>query len=145
MRSVAALFLALIAGTALGAEALPRYGQAPDLQNYPQATPQQALASVLKAVEDKRFDYLLAQLADPAFVDDRVKRLHGGSFEAAVEDSRQRLDPATVKLLGRFLKDGKWEERGDQAVARLELIQDRAVYLRRIDGRWFLEHRNKPN
>ena len=36
-------------------------------------TPKEALASVLKAADAGRFDYLTAQLADPSFIDDRVK------------------------------------------------------------------------
>src|SRR5438552_17204398 len=59
-------------------EPAARYGIAPDLKTFPQATAKEALASVLKAVEAKRFDYLVAQLADPEFVDDRVKRLYAG-------------------------------------------------------------------
>ena len=52
-----------------------------DLKTYPQATAKEALASVLKAVEAKRIDYLVAQLADPAYIDDRVQRLYGGKFQ----------------------------------------------------------------
>ena len=37
-----------------------RYGIALDLKSYPQATAKEALASVIKAVEDKHLDYLVA-------------------------------------------------------------------------------------
>src|SRR5260370_25419146 len=56
----------------------PRHGVALDLKTYPQATPQQALASVLNAVADKRFDYLTAQPAHPTFIDDHVRHLYDG-------------------------------------------------------------------
>jgi hypothetical protein len=111
MRNGIGLLLALVIGG--GLEALEpdrgggrRYGIAPDLVTYPQGTPREALVSVLKAIDARRFDYLVAQLADPAFIDDRVQRLYGGRFEQQVEDTRVRLDPLSVKLLRRFLKDG---------------------------------------
>ena len=90
---------------AFAAGAGERYGVAPDLKTYPQATPKEALASALKAAEAGRFDYLAAQLADPAWVDERIKRLYGGRFEDQVEEARARLDPPTLKLLRRFLAE----------------------------------------
>src|SRR5689334_13583169 len=90
----------------LMAASTTRYGIAPDARTYPQGTAKETLASILKAVEAKRVDYVVAQLADPVFVDDRVQRLYGGRFADQVEDSRACLDPLTVKLLQRFLKDG---------------------------------------
>src|SRR6516162_941770 len=82
-----------------------RYGVAVDVRTYPQGTAKESLASVLQAVEARRIDYVVAQLADPAFVDDRVQRLYGGRFEEQVEDTRARLDALTIKQLQRFLKD----------------------------------------
>jgi hypothetical protein len=40
---------------------------------YPQQTPQEALQSIIKALDTKKIDYLLAHLADPRFVDDRIE------------------------------------------------------------------------
>jgi hypothetical protein len=120
-----------------------RYGIAADQKTYPQGTAKEALASVLKAIESKRIDYLVAQLADPGFVDDRVKRLYGGRFEAQVEDTQGRLDSLTVKLLQRFLKDGQWEQDKDRAAVRLK-DGERCVTFKKLDGRWFMEHSSKP-
>ena len=119
-----------------------RFGIALDLKAYPQGTAKETLASVLKAVEAKRVDYLVAQLADPAFVNDRVKRLYGGRFEEQVEDTRARLDPFTVKLLARFQKDGDWQEDGSRVTVRLK-DQERCLYFKKENGRWFLEHTSK--
>jgi hypothetical protein len=116
-----------------------RYGVAVDLTEYPQGTAKEALASVLNAIEAKRFDYLVAQLADPAFVDDRVKRIYGGDFQQQVEDTRSRLDPSAVKLLGRFLKDGVWEEAENRVTVRLK-DQERRLYFQKQQGRWFMEN-----
>jgi hypothetical protein len=145
MRSVIAVALVLLAGLGSSAEdTSARYGQAPDLETYPQGTPRKALASVLKAIDAKKFDYLVAQLADPAFVDARVKRLYGGKFEEQVEDTRARLDPATIKLLRRFLADGEWTEEKNLAVVRLKDAGDRVLQLSRKGDRWFLDHPSTP-
>src|SRR4051812_8174040 len=69
----------------------PRFGVEVDFDRFPQATPKEALRSVLKAIEARKFDYLLAQLAEPTFVDKRVKEL-GGRFELMVKETAQKLD-----------------------------------------------------
>jgi hypothetical protein len=120
-----------------------RYGIAPDLKTYPQGTAKQTLDSVLKAVESKRIDYLVAQLADPSFVDDRIQRLYGSRFDEQVEDTRARLDPLTIKQLQHFLKDGDWQEGKDHVTVRLK-DDKRCLYFKKSDGRWFMEHGSKP-
>ncbi len=134
--------LALPADTPI--EPGPRYGIAADLKAFPQQTPREALASVLKAIEGKRLDYLLAHLAEPGFVDDRVKRLYGGRFEAQVEETRTRLNLTAVKLLRRFLREGEWTPQGQEEMVRLKDVKDRALYFRKIDGRWYMEQRSDP-
>jgi hypothetical protein len=141
MQIVTAILLAVLVPAGQGED--KRYGIAPDLKTFPQTTPKETLASVLKAVEMKRFDYLAAQLADPVFIDDRVKRLFGGRFEEQVDDLRMRMDPATVKLLHRFLKEGHWIVEKEQTTVSLADVADRRVYLRQIGDRWYLEHRSK--
>ena len=122
-----------------------RYGIAPDSKSFPQSTAKEALASVIKAVDEKKFDYLVAQLADPTFVDDRVKRIYGGKFAEQVQDTRGRLDLPTVKLLKRFLKDGKWTIDSSSARVQLDDVKDKSVCLVQKDGRWHLEHRFAPS
>src|SRR5262249_58418609 len=104
-RSLAA---ALLLGPALALAAdksQTRYGVAPDLKTYPQSTAREALASVIKAAGDKRIDYLVAQLADPDYIDEQVAKRFGGSFEQQVEDTRIQMNASTLKLFERFLKD----------------------------------------
>jgi hypothetical protein len=122
----------------------PRYGIAADLNAYPQSTAKEALASVLKAIDAKRFDYLVAHLADPSFVDDRVKRVYSGRFAEQVEDTQASLSPLAVKQLRRFLKDGAWTPGKDEALVRLKDLPKRIVRLRLRDGRWYLEHPSAP-
>src|SRR5262249_29244402 len=92
--------------------------------------------------EAKRIDYLLAQLADPEFVDARVQNVHGGKFDEQVEETREefRNDPNTIKLFRRFLQDGTWDVQEKTASARVK-DTSRAVYFKKIGGRWFLENR----
>ena len=120
-----------------------RYGIVSDLTTFPQKSPQETLSSVLKAAEAKRFDYLAAQLADPAFVDDRVHRLYAGQFTEQVDDTRTRLDAPTVVLLRRYLKDGTWQLGKDTATVLLKDNGDRLVAFRLVSGRWYMENRNK--
>jgi hypothetical protein len=120
-----------------------RYNVAPDLSAFPQKTPQQTLASVIKAAEAKRFDYLAAQLADPAFIDDRVQRLYGGHFAEQVEDTRTRMDEPTLVLLRRFVKEGTWQVAKESASVTLKEAPDRGIFFRPIGERWYMEHRMK--
>jgi hypothetical protein len=138
------LLLVLALPASLAAQSPKRYGVAADAKAYPQATAKEALASVLAAVEAKKFDYLVAHLADPAFVDDRVKRLYAGKFDEQVEDTRTRLDPATVQQLGKFLKAGKWAVDKTSAVVQLDGVTDRVVRLVNKDGSWYLSNRSEP-
>jgi hypothetical protein len=119
-----------------------RYDIAADLKMYPQGTAKETLASLLKAVDAERVDYVVAQLADPSFVDERVKRLYGGRFAEQVDDTRARLDPLTIKQLQRFLKDGEWQEDKERVSVRLK-DSDRRLYFKKGDGRWFMENASK--
>jgi hypothetical protein len=123
------------------APAADRYGVAEDAKAYPQTTPKEALASVLKAIDAKDYHYLVAHLADPAFVDDRVKRVYAGRFDEQVEDTRARLDALIVKQLTRLSKEGKWAIDPTAAEVRSEDVPGRFARLVLKDGRWYLTHR----
>jgi hypothetical protein len=139
------LVTALVVSAVLpAAEPATRYGVAPDLKAYQQATPEETLASVLRAIDSKRFDYLAAQLADPDFIDERVKRLYAGRFEEQIADTQARMDALAVKLLKRFAKDGKWKTEKDTARATLEDAPERVLRMRQLGGRWYLEHSFTP-
>jgi len=121
-----------------------RYGIEPDLDHYPQATPKETLASVLQAIQRERINYLLAHLADPAFVDERVRGA-GRDFEAVVRETTTKLadNPQSVQELQRFLQEGEWESSDTAASAQLKDVKDRRVFLRKIRSRWFLENRQE--
>lgn len=143
MRLVLPALLLVFPALAGGSES-KRYGIVAAESNYPQATPRETLQSVLKAIEAGKIRYLVAQLADPGFVDDRVRQVYGGRFDEQVRDTETRLDPATVRKLRRFLAEGKWAIDRDSAVVSLEDVPDRVVRLVRHDGRWYLAHRSDP-
>jgi hypothetical protein len=129
------------ADTQAAAEDKPvsRYGIEADLKTFPQATPHEAFGSILKAIETKRIDYLIAHLADPDWVEKRV-RLYG-SFPDVVKEASAKLDnPATIKLFQRFYKEGAWDDLDTTGWSRLKNTPER-ILMRKIGTRWFLENK----
>jgi hypothetical protein len=122
----------------------PRYGLEFDTDGYPQNTPKETLASLLKAIEQRKVDYLLAHLADPLFVEARVADVHKGSFPAMVQETIVKLrdDPEGIALLRRFLKEGEFDNQEMEGRATLKDMKDR-LFFKRYETRWFLENRRK--
>lgn len=148
MRSVLVLLLGgacLAPAAAQQGQPGKRHGIEADRKTYPQDSPKEALASVLKAIDAKRIDYLLAHLADPKFVDGRVEA-YGGKFEELLKETKAKLldDPGAAKLLRQFLEKGEWKIEDDTASVRLKDVADRWGWFRKMDGRWFFENRKKP-
>jgi hypothetical protein len=134
----------LLAGSVAGADKpAPRFETTPDLKSYPQGTPKEALASVLKAVQAKQYDYLLAQLSDPKWVDGRAAVLEGG-FAALMQETKQKLDAPALKSLGRYLDKGEVETKDARSVISLKDHPGRVVRLRKLDGRWYLQNDSRP-
>ncbi|HEY1379037.1 MAG TPA: hypothetical protein VGF55_19710 [Gemmataceae bacterium] len=121
----------------------PRYGVEADLEVYPQDTPKAALASVVKAIDARRFNYLAAQLADPDAVDKRVQELGGFDRYLKLVTRRFTDDPEAVRELRRFASEGEINESGDAATVSHKETKGRQVFLRKVGGRWFLEDRQK--
>jgi hypothetical protein len=162
MRFPVALFLSclLLAGaTAQNKDKSgKRYLIAPNLELYPQDTPENALASVIKAIENKKTDYLLAQLTDPEFVDRQVQRHaealkpdKGGeklkdlaAFDEFVKAVATHLteDPTLLKDLKRIAK-GDWERGDNAASASTKENKDKHAFFRKVGNRWYFENRQK--
>lgn len=119
-----------------------RYDQAIDLKKYPQATPKETLASFIKCVENKDIEYFVAQVAEPKWVDRRVKDL-GGHFDDVIKEARQKLvdDPATLKQLARLARDGEWKTEDDQATVSLADAPEKPVHFVKKGDRWYVENR----
>jgi hypothetical protein len=147
MRVSIVLVLAIgsLSSLAQAPKSTKRYGIELDLDRFPQATPKDTLASLLKAIELRKIDYLLAQLADPEYVDRRVKQVHAGKFDGMVEETTAKLanDPGAIKKLRRFLSDGVWDTQEAAASARLADAPER-VHFRKIGDRWFFENQDRP-
>ncbi len=111
---------------------------------YPQDNPKTALHAVLRAIENKRIDYLVAHLTDPRWVDQRV-RLYDGNFEELVKEVAGHLagDPTLMKDLKRIVAAGEWEAADTEASAGLKENKDKRVFFRKVGKRWFLENRQK--
>lgn len=89
MRAVLILAVAAIAGTAAFAQPVveekPRFNIVPNFDLYPQTTPKTALDSAVKLLENKRYDYFLAHIFEPAALETRIAD-RGRKLEATVEN-----------------------------------------------------------
>ncbi|MBM3993538.1 MAG: hypothetical protein FJ303_05220 [Planctomycetes bacterium] len=141
-----------------------RFGFDVDQETYPQGSPEATIKSIVKALNGGRVDYLLAHMADPAFVDYWVDR-YQRDFTQGKEEGKRLLafdrlvretmmyfenDPLLVKDLRTFAKEAKWSEEGDVAVGVVEANPDRKidpiarkVFLKKIGERWFLENKQQ--
>jgi hypothetical protein len=166
MRGIMAalVVLTLVAGVGLpqggkdGKKEVNRFGVLLDVQEYPQKSEKEALASVVKAINLKQYDYLLAHLADPKFVDARVEDLKKHTNPKAKEEARTFLafqflvkitaehfteDPSKVRDLKRFADNAEWTAKGTLSVGTLKDLPTRKVFLRKIGDRWVLEDRER--
>jgi hypothetical protein len=138
-------------------KALRRFGFDVDETTFPQKSPAEAMKSIGIALDRKKVDYLLAQMADPVYVDYWVDR-YKVDFTQGKEEGKRLLafdrlvgetklyfenDPLIVKDLRVFAKEAKWDEKEDSAVGSVDSIPARKVYLRKIGERWFLENKQQ--
>ena len=139
MRFAPAALVVLLSAAALAADApAKRFDVEADPKTYPQATPEEALASVLKAAVGKRADYIVAHLADPEFVDRRVRET---SHDELLAETTAKLvdDPGAAKQLRALLDKGTWQKEGATATVARKEGSDRLASFVQTDGRWFLK------
>lgn len=148
--------IAIIAFLTLGQESAlhKRYGYDVQPLVYAQKTPQEAVTSIVRALDRNRYDYLMAHLADPRFVDPRVKAImkditQGSeegraivAFDKLVKEIKDHFleDAALIREMRLFAAQADWDVEGDRAVGVNPQLQGRQVVLRRIEDRWFLEN-----
>ncbi len=107
MRRVAVVAVALVTATAAVAQQpadktpVVRYGVTSNATFYPQGTAKEALASAAKAMENRRHEYVVAHIMDPAVVDglvaERARRLEPEvEKELATRRADQRRNPAVT-------------------------------------------------
>jgi hypothetical protein len=134
----------------------PRYGFSyNDL--YSQKSPKDAIQSVVKAIDARRVDYLLAQIAEPKFVDGQVAQYRQQftkgkdetqtflAFDKLVSDTVDYFlgDPILIKELRLFARDGMWDVADDVATGTAKGVPSRKVFFKRIGERWFLENKQQ--
>ena len=85
------------------------------------------------------------QLADPDYVDQRVRDVHNGRFSALVDKANEELarDPGTVSRFRRYLKEGQWDAQDSIATVRLKDRPD-VVAFRKVGQWWYLDNRKRP-
>jgi len=119
-----------------------RLGVAVNLDFYPQGSPKAALASVLKAIKNERSDYILAHLMEPGYVDKRMKETRSTPIKMQAEIAAHMKQDAEVATdLKAFSLAGETTETDQTAVIKLKDVNDRAIYMKRIGSRWYMENR----
>ena len=89
----------------------PHFGVPAETEFFPQDSPKQALASIAKAIDAGRFEYLLAHLVDPAYTDAVFAKFYRQKFGKLPDDDRG-LSPAeqsarTKEALAAFVNEVK--------------------------------------
>ncbi len=146
-------------------QATARYGVAAELELYPQTSPKAAMVSITKALQRNRLDYVIAQVTDPAFVDEKVAQFYGVKFGKTPAEDRDNPNYAArlkeafgdfVKeankhmadeekqtgYLMKLLKEGAIEEAGTAAKVTHKDVPDLVLSFRQIEGRWYLLNDN---
>src|SRR5579864_4283437 len=97
---ISAVTVVLVVTLAAQSQSGGRYGFDVLDNKYPQKSPEDTLASAIKAIETKKIEYLMAQLADPTYVDKKVeeyKKLYKGKEESRTLLAFERLAKETEK------------------------------------------------
>jgi hypothetical protein len=159
--TVLLLTLSAVAGGQGGDKVKPvaRFGIVLDIKKFPQKTPKEALGSVLKAIGERQFDYLLAYLADPTFVDQRISMLAAQLGPDVNENQKQaaafgrlvqtvtdgfREDPSKVRDLQLFFGEGEWTESSSSAEAVVKSLPARRVFMKlAAPDRWVMMDKEK--
>jgi hypothetical protein len=180
MRSLAVLSVLLaVTAAAFGQEpdVPPRFDVIYNPDLYKQDTPQAALKSALEAISRDRYDYVLAHIIDPAYVDARLadtqayyervaveqigstaagQVLRDAALQARTRELATRMnfrnladqmrrkiadEPDSLQDLKRMAREGLFQTAGDDTIATLKDVKDRALYFKKVGSRWFLENR----
>lgn len=140
----------------------PRYGVAAETTIFPQDSPKRLLASIQKAFDRQRVDYVLAHLTDPSFTGAKINHYYREKYGRDIQEDlglpeaerdaklREALklfvaevndhmdaEPKQTMRFFRLLKEGNVEESG--TTARVTLKDNATgLTLKQFDGRWYL-------
>ena len=122
----------------------PRYGIDADLDALPARLAQGRPGVRPQGDRRRRFDYVVAQLADPDFVDKQVAgRRRQVRWVRRPMTDRLTDDPEPSGNCGGSRRKANSNVTGDAAIVSHKDVKGRQVYLRKIGSRWFLEDRQK--
>ncbi len=96
----------------------PRFGRPDRPKEYPQATPKQTLESVIAAANQGDFNYLVAHLLDPAFVDARLAS-RTSQYLPAVESELSKLRSFQLQFPETVTPANKIPEKADEFRTRV--------------------------
>lgn len=127
--------------TAQDKEPPPRFGLLAKLDLYPQDTPEKTLKSIVAALEKGEYAYVLAHMADPAFVDSTIKQ-NKLKFNEFVEQVKQtaKENPEQLRELRKFVTSGEWTATDTMATALEKSLPGRAVIMLKVGDRWFMSN-----
>jgi hypothetical protein len=143
----------------------PHFGIPAETEFYPQDSPKQAMASIAKALDRGRYEYLLAHLVDPIYTDATFLKFYRRKFGKSPEDDRsipaadqaarvkealeafiaevkndRASEPKKALRLERLLKSGNVEESGTTARVTLKDEPGVSLTLQQIEGRWYMSN-----
>src|SRR5262245_48780932 len=143
----------------------PRFGIAAETEIFTQDSPKQLLASLDKAFNRKRLDYVLAHLLEPGYGDAKLAESYRQKFGRTLDDDRELTieqrdarakealqlfiaevnshmasEPKKTLRFFRLLKEGTVEEAGTTAKVSLKDAPTMILTLRQVDGRCYMDN-----
>ncbi|NQT35915.1 MAG: hypothetical protein HQ581_00410 [Planctomycetes bacterium] len=118
-----------------------RYDIRADLQRYAQDDPQQAIRSVIRALETGDTEYMLAHLISPAQVDEKLEG-DPAAFRALAAKATPEKSKRLVAALGVHLDDGAWTIWRQGAWSHVEGAA--GLSLEKVGQRWFMHNTPVP-
>jgi hypothetical protein len=120
-------------------------GPAVDAAAYPQDTPQKALGSIIKALENNDFKYWISNLIIPA-ESKRLIEKHGSiakAAEANSDDKHAAKIKAQVEIMKKLLAANKTTEGDEKGLKWVKFqLDDNVLQLeKQSDGRWCMNQR----
>lgn len=130
-------------GSVFAQTAPVRHGIKQDLKTFPQDTPLAVKGSILKALETENFEYLIAHLIDPEFIDQRIAKSFEGKLENQVRETKGKLVGTDLgNQLRMILKEGELTIKDTEAVLiHPKLGNTLMVRFVKIEDLWYMDNR----
>ena len=121
-----------------------RFGLLLEAEVYPQTTPKELQASILKVLKRERYDYLVAHMMEPTFVDQRLQSTRTTAEQLGKEiKGKFEAQPELLKDLNKLLLDGEMTDAGTKATLKHKDVKNQQVFMKKVGERWYVENRMK--